>query len=41
MDTFFLGGFHRKIGLFLDDISMHFRVFFLGDGREWEYFGGC
>ena len=26
---------HHKIGLYLGVISMHFRVFYLGQGREW------
>ena len=38
---FFLG--HLKIGIYLGVISMHFRVFSLGQGTtEWGIFlGGC
>ena len=35
----FLGG-HHKIRLYLGVISMHFLVFFKGQGTEWGYFGG-
>ena len=35
----FLGG-HHKIGLYLGVISMHFRVFSLGQGTECGYFLG-
>ena len=31
---------HHKIGLYLGVISMHFRVFSLGQGTEWGYFVG-
>ena len=32
---------HHKIGLYLEVISMHFRVFFEGQGTEWGgYFLG-
>ena len=31
-------GVHRKIGLYLGVISMHFRVFSLGQGTEWGIF---
>ena len=33
----FLGG-HHKIGLNLEVISMHFRVFSEGQGTEWRIF---
>ena len=33
---YFLGG-HHKIELYLGVISMHFRVFSLGQGTEWGY----
>ena len=33
----FLGG-HHEIGLYLVVISMHFRVFSLGQGTEWGCF---
>ena len=33
----FLGG-HHKIGLYLEVISMHFRVFSEGHGTEWRIF---
>ena len=33
----FFGGLH-KIGLYLGFISMHFRVFSLGQGTEWGLF---
>ena len=37
MDIF---GGHHKIGLYLEVISMHFRVFSEGQGTEWRiYFG--
>ena len=29
---------HHKIGLYLGIISMHFRVFSKGRGKEWGYF---
>ena len=33
---------NHKIGLYLGVISMHFRVFSLGQNREWGIFlGGC
>ena len=35
----FLGG-HHKIGLYLEVISMHFRVFSKGQGTELEIFWG-
>ena len=35
----FLGG-HHEIGLYLVVISMHFRVFSLGQGTEWGMFFG-
>ena len=35
----FLGG-HHKIGLYLEVISMHFRVFSEGQGTEWRIFFG-
>ena len=39
---FFLGGGgwggHHKIGLYLEVISMHFRVFSKGQGTEWKIF---
>ena len=35
----FLGG-HHKIGLYLEVISMHFRVFSEGRGTEWRIFFG-
>ena len=38
---FFFGGGHLKIGLYLGVISMHFRVFSLGQDTEWGYFLGC
>ena len=31
---------HHKIGLYLDVISMHFRVFSESQGREWRIFFG-
>ena len=34
-----LGG-HYKIELYLGFISMHFRVFSLGQGTEWGFFFG-
>ena len=34
-----LGG-HHKIGLNLEVISMHFRVFSEGQGTEWKIFFG-
>ena len=43
MDIFFFfggGGGHNKIGLVLEVISMHFRVFCQGQCTEWEFFGG-
>ena len=33
----FFGG-HHKIGLYFEDISMHFRVFSEGQGTEWRIF---
>ena len=35
MDIF---GGHHKIGLYLEVISMHFRVFSEGQGTEWRIF---
>ena len=35
----FLGG-HHKIGLYLEVISMYFRVFSEGQGTEWRIFFG-
>ena len=35
---FFRG--HHKIGLYLEVISMHFRVFSEGQGTEWRIFFG-
>ena len=44
----FLGGYedvvdifcgHYKVGLYLEVISMHFRVFSEGQGTEWRIFG--
>ena len=35
----YFGG-HDKIGLYLEVISMHFRVFFEGQGTEWRIFIG-
>ena len=35
----FFGG-HHKIRLYLGVISIHFRVFSLGQGIEWGYFLG-
>ena len=37
---FFGGGGHHKIGLYLGFISMHFRVFFKGHGKELGIFFG-
>ena len=37
MDIF---GGHHKIGLYLGVISMHFRVFFKGQGTKWGIFFG-
>ena len=36
----YFGG-HDKIGLYLEVISMHFRVFSEGQGTEWRIFMGC
>ena len=33
-------GGHHKIGLYLEVISMHFRVFSEGQGTEWRIFFG-
>ena len=33
-------GVHNKFGLYLGVISMHFRVFFYGQGIEWGIFFG-
>ena len=35
----YFGG-HDKIGLYLEVISMHFWVFFEGQGTEWRIFIG-
>ena len=35
-----LFGGHHKIGLYLEIISMHFRVFSEGQGSEWRIFFG-
>ena len=34
------GGGHHKIRLYLEVISMHFRVFSEGQGTEWRIFFG-
>ena len=33
-------GDHHKIGLYLEVISMHFRVFSEGQGTDWRIFFG-
>ena len=35
---FFGGGGHHKIRLYLEGISMHFRVFSEGQGTKWRTF---
>ena len=45
MDIFFFlggggGGGHHKIGLYLEAIFIHFRVFSEGQGTQWRIFLG-